>query len=420
MSDSRAKASTLHRSRGRPAATSPGRLRSPARPGAVARQVLVAGLIAGSLFAAGCQSLPRTPFSYEQLRAASPDIRMDFAGPAGRNRYIAALAAAYRSRRDSTFDLLALSGGGADGAYGAGVLAGWSDRGDRPEFEVVTGVSSGALMAPFAFIGRDGDAELRRAFTDGRASNLLQPRWAMALYGPGLYRQRPLRQLITSAVTDEVIEAVAARHRLGARLFVATTSLDTQSQVIWDMGALAAGGGPDRRERFIAILLASASIPGIFPPVLIDLDQNGRHVRELHADGRTTANFFVAPERVLLDRTLLGSSSLPGHIWVVVNGSPEPRFAVTSLTGVSVAARGLDAMMKASTRINLIAAAEFAGSNDLALSVTMIPASIIGASLDFDRERAMQLFDAGREAAASGQAWAPYPARSMHTGEFTP
>lgn len=373
------------------------------------RRILVASFaMMGVLMGSGCQSSARTPFSYADLRAASPDIRMDFDEASDRERFAIDLRTASTASTDGTFDLLALSGGGADGAYGAGVLTGWSDRGDRPQFEVVTGVSTGALMAPFAFIGRDGDAELRRAFTDGRTNGVLEPRWAMALFGPGLYRQGPLRARVASAITPAVMDAVAAQHRRGRRLFVATTSLDTQRQVIWDMGALAAEGSSNGRDRFIEILVASASVPVIFPPVLIELERDGARVRELHADGRTTANFFVAPERIMLGQPLLGPSAVPGHVWVVVNGSPEPQFVVTAQTSLGVATRSLDALMKASTRINLIAVSEFARLNDLRLSVTAIPASIQAGSLDFRADRASRLFETGRAAAAAGQAWEPY------------
>lgn len=361
-------------------------------------------VLAGS----GCQSLARTPFSYAELRAASPDMRMDFDDPGDRGRFVTGLMTASMSSTDGTFDLLALSGGGADGAYGAGVLTGWSDRGDRPQFEVVTGVSTGALMAPFAFIGPDGDAELSRAFVDGRTSGVLEPRWVMAAFGPGLYRQGPLKARVASVITPEMIDAVAAQHRLGRRLFVATTSLDTQRQVIWDLGALAAGGDRNRREKFIDILVASASIPVIFPPVLIELERDGARVRELHADGRTTANFFVAPERLMLDRELLGSPAVPGHVWVLVNGSPEPQFMLPPQTSLGVAARSLDALMKASTRINLIAVSEFSRLNDLRLSVTVMPSSMQSGSLNFGADRAVRLFDAGRTAAAAGTAWEAY------------
>lgn len=353
---------------------------------------------------AGCQSLSRTAFSVEDVGAASPVIRLDRTSDA---RFGEALRAAAASPKDGAFDLLALSGGGAEGAYGAGLLTGWGERGDRPVFEVVTGVSTGALMAPFVFIGSDGDAELRAAFTDGRSSRVLSPRWLMALHGPGVFRQKPLRDLVASAVTPEVIAGVARGHREGRRLFVATTSLDTQDQVIWDVGALAASDRPDARERFIDILVASSSIPGVFPPVFIDLERDGRRVRELHADGRTTANFFVAPEGLMMARDLFGpeAAGQSHRLWVILNGRPEPVFSVAPYQPLSVAGRGLDAMMKASTRMNLIASRRFAEANAMDFGLAMAPAGAVETSLDFSPEHMQALFDAGRAQGLSGGAW---------------
>lgn len=362
----------------------------------------------GALFLlTGCQTITRMPFTYSELAAASPDLRMDFIGGADAARFRTGMAGAERSVRDGAFDLLALSGGGADGAYGAGLLVGWSERGDRPVFEVVTGVSTGALMAPFAFIGPSGDAELSQAFTDGRSDHLLEARWAMAISGPGLFRQRPLRALIASSITAEVLNQVAAGHRQGRRLYVATTSLDTQGQVVWDMGAVAETGS---RDLFINILTASASIPGVFPPVFIDVQRNDRMVRELHVDGRTTSNFFVTPERMMLDEALFDpvDGSTPRRLWIAINGRPEPSFSVASVSGLGVAGRGLDTMMKASTRMNLVATAQFARLNEFQLSVSMAPSGAGENSLGFSRARMVSLFAEGRAAQRRGSAWVTF------------
>lgn len=353
----------------------------------------------------GCQTITRSPFTYTELAAASPDLRMDFIGDADEARFRADLAGAESAVRDGAFDLLALSGGGSDGAYGAGLLVGWSERGDRPVFEVVTGVSTGALMAPFAFIGQSGDEELTQAFTDGRSDGLLEARWAMAVSGPGLFRQRPLRALIASSITPEVLTRVAEGHRQGRRLYVATTSLDTQGQVVWDMGAVAQTGS---RDLFISILTASASIPGIFPPVFIDVQRDDRTVRELHVDGRTTSNFFVMPERMMLDEGLFDGAgpSTPRRMWIAINGRPESRFSVARVSGLGVAGRGLDTMMKAATRMNLVATAQFARLNDFQLSVSMAPLGAGENSLGFSRARMASLFAEGRAAQRRGSAWA--------------
>jgi predicted acylesterase/phospholipase RssA len=177
------------------------------------------------------------------------------------------------------------------------------------------------------------------------------------------------------------------------------------------MGALAASDRPDKRNVFIDILTASASIPGVFPPVFIALERDGHTVRELHADGRTTANFFIAPERLMLDPDLLGQAS-GGRLWIAINGRPDARFSVASYSGMGVAARGLDAMMKASTRMSLVAADQFAELRGLSLGVAMAPVGSSENNLRFDRAWMQGLFEQGRAAALDGEAWTGAPALS--------
>ena len=180
-----------------------------------------------------------------------------------------AAAAASRAEPASSFSMLAISGGGAKGAYGAGVLYGLTQAGARPRFTIVTGVSTGALMAPYAFLGAGWDAELKHAWTDGGASTLLRSRGPRALVADSVFSGRPLRKLVNTYVTERMIKAVAAEHARGRRLLVATTNLDSEQLIIWDMGAIASHGGPEARRLFSAVLVASASIPGVFPPTNI-------------------------------------------------------------------------------------------------------------------------------------------------------
>ena len=159
---------------------------------------------------------------------------------------------------------LALSGGGADGAFGAGLLAGWSARGTRPQFTVVTGASAGALIAPFAFLGPAYDEMLRSVFASGEMANLLQSDGLAGLFGTGLFKTAPLRDLIARHVDAALLEAIAREYRTGRRLYVVTTNLDAQRTAIWDMGKIAASGEPGALELFRNVLTASASVPGVF------------------------------------------------------------------------------------------------------------------------------------------------------------
>src|ERR1700734_752520 len=172
-------------------------------------------------------------------------------------------------RAGQPVNILALSGGGADGAFGAGALVGLTRSALRPEFSVVTGVSTGALIAPYAFLGPDWDEELVEVYTSGRAEHLLHSRGLGALFGSSMYSGTPLKQLVDRYATDALIQAVAREASTGRLLLVATTDVSSGEPVIWDLGAIAMNGGAGARALFRDVLVASASVPGLFPPVVI-------------------------------------------------------------------------------------------------------------------------------------------------------
>ena len=156
------------------------------------------------------------------------------------------------------FDILAISGGAAGGAFGAGVLIGLTRAGRRPRFELVTGVSTGALIAPFAFLGSRWDRRLREAYTGGHAQAALGIKGLSLTLDGGLFQPAALERLVYPFIDDELVAAVAVEHRLGRRLLVATTDLDRQQPCIWDMGAIALRGGPQATMMFREVLIASA------------------------------------------------------------------------------------------------------------------------------------------------------------------
>lgn len=347
-----------------------------------------------------CQTLPRPGFTQEELAAASPPFRYDFSNDAARSRFEADTRRAGQAPADGRFDLLALSGGGANGAFGAGIMTAWDDQ---PAFEVVTGVSTGALIAPFVFAGRSFDPALTRAYTSGQTEGLLKSRGLLALFLPGVFNPAPLRDLVLDNVDDALLRAVAAEHARGRRLYVATTSLDTQTQIVWDMGALATQDDVQSRLLFVNVLIASASIPGAFPPVPLTYEHAGREVSEVHVDGGTVANFLVAPEPLLLTDNL--GSGGQGRIWVLINGKPDPKFQVATLSPARIAARSFDTMMKAITRSDLASTAQFARANGMTMNVAMIGADVEEDSLDFGRENMLLLYQAGQQAMRDGKAW---------------
>jgi hypothetical protein len=192
------------------------------------------------------------------------------------------------------FNILTLSGGGANGAFGAGILCGWSAAGTRPTFKMVTGISTGALIAPFAFLGADYDRILKQVYTSVETEDIVNLRFFKYI-GRGvdsLADSSPLQGLLEKYVTEDVIRSVALAHQTGRRLYIGTTDLDASRLVIWNMGVIAASDTPEAFDLFRKILLASASIPILFPPVYIPVEVGGEIYEEMHADGGVATQVF--------------------------------------------------------------------------------------------------------------------------------
>ena len=188
---------------------------------------------------------------------------------------------------------LALSGGGDNGAFGAGVLCGWTKHGDRPRFKLVTGISTGALIAPFAFLGSEYDDDLKVYTMVTQAEIFRRKSLLTVLWRESLADTRPLADLIARHIDEPVLQAIAREHKKGRRLFIGTTQLDAQRLVIWNMGAIAASGHQDALQLFRKVVLASASIPGVFPPQYIKVEAKGRTYTEMHVDGGTMAQVIL-------------------------------------------------------------------------------------------------------------------------------
>jgi hypothetical protein len=365
-------------------------------------------VVLAALSLSACGSLSRDTYSASDLAGPPPqglaglrfnasdsDAAVRFAEPARR-----------RAQAQRTFDVLALSGGGSNGAYGAGVLAGWTKRGERPDFDIVTGVSTGALTAPFAFLGPRWDDRLTEAYTGKAAGQILKPRGLGMLFHPSVYSASGLRAVVDASVTDDLLAAIVAEHKRGRRLLIATTNLDTEETVIWDMGAIASRGDPASRQLFKDVLVASASIPGVFPPTLIGVEGPGRHLSEMHVDGGVTIPFFVAPESLLLWTAARGQAR-PGRLYVIVNGKVGGTFGFTKGKAGAIVGRSWDAMSKALMRTHLAASSAFARRNGGQLFYAAIPdsADLDTSGLDFANDNRAALFRMGYERAQAGWAW---------------
>ena len=197
---------------------------------------------------------------------------------------------------DRPHNYLVVSSGGVDGAFGAGLLVGWTAAGTRPEFQLVTGVSTGATIATLAFLGPEYDDSLRQVYSSYSTADFAERRGVMqALTGDAAMDTARFRQLIDQYIGDEEVARIAAEGRKGRKLLVGTTHLDAGRPVVWDLTRIAASGAPNARQLIGDIILASSTLPGIFPPVRIDVEANGARYDELHVDGGVTSMLFLGP-----------------------------------------------------------------------------------------------------------------------------
>jgi hypothetical protein len=310
------------------------------------------------------------------------------------------------------FNILALSGGASGGAFGAGALVGLTRSGRRPDFAIVTGVSTGALIAPLAFLGPDWDERLADAYVGGHAADLLSIRGFAGALGTGLFKGEGLEALIAPIIDQRLIEAVAAEHARGRRLLIATTNLDNQKATIWDMGAIASHGGEAALKLFREVMLASASVPGLFPPKLFDVEAGGERYQEMHVDGGVAAPLFLMPDALLHWRSL-SQRLRRGRVYVVVNTVLDPTPRSTPPGVASIMVRGFETMLRFSYRQALSLAASFCLRHNLPLSVASIPSSFDHFNmLKFDTETMRSIFDAAVTLAAEDRLWssvAPEP-----------
>lgn len=265
------------------------------------------------------------------------------------------------------------------------------------------------MIAPYAFLGPDWDDELVEVYTSGRAEHLLKSRGLAALFGSSIYSGTPLKQLVDRYATDALIQAVAREASTGRLLLVATTDVSTGEPVIWDLGSIAMNGGAGARALFRDVLVASASVPGLFPPVVIRVQEQQARYEEVHVDGTITVPFFVPLGFVEPAR----DTNDPPHgtaVYVIVDGrlneQPVPiRLRTRSILSRSVSA-GLNHMLR--TTLELTATdAELRGAQ---FQFAAIPVAYpqLG-SFDFRTSNMRSLFQYGYKCAQAGRLWISSP-----------
>jgi predicted acylesterase/phospholipase RssA len=303
-------------------------------------------------------------------------------------------------------NILAMSAGGADGAFGAGALVGLTHSGSRPQFTIVTGVSAGALLAPYAFLGSAWDTQLIDIYTTGRAEHLLQPRGFGALFGSSVYRGRPLKKLIDRYTTDALIQAVAREAAAGRLLLIVTTDVETGEPVVWDLGSIAMNGGSRARTLFRDVLMASASVPGMFPPVIIHVPEQNITIDEAHIDGTVSVPFFVPAGLAEMPEDQVLGRSRGAVVYVIINGRLSEERLWVPLKARAILSRsvsaGLNHMMR--TTLELTATnVELKGARlqYAAISFGYPPAT----PFDFRAQTTRPLFRYGYDCARAGRLW---------------
>ena len=318
----------------------------------------------------------------------------------------------HKLNRRARFSFLAISGGGDDGAFGAGLLSGWSEHGGRPEFEMVTGVSTGALSAPFAFLGSRYDGALKEIYTQYSTKELISVRPLEGVFGGEAFTDNSkLADIIAKYVDQDLLNKIAAEHAVGRRLYIGTTNLDAQRPVVWDMGAIAASGHPQSLKLFRQVLLASAAIPGVFPPVHINVTVNGKTYDELHVDGGATAHVFFAPislveakEKARIKRQARGT------LYVIRNVKVAPEWKAVKASAFEIASRSLSTMMKNQANGDLFKMYFVARELGLKYRLASVPESFTLKSKEpFDPEYMSALFGVAEKMGREGYDWSKRP-----------
>ena len=310
--------------------------------------------------------------------------------------------------------LLAVSGGGENGAFGAGLLCGWSEQGSRPIFELVTGVSTGALTAPFAFLGSSYDPQLRAVYTQLSPEDVLEKRFiTAALLDDALTDNSPLFKTISRYLNDEMLAGIAKRYDEGRLLLILTANLDAQQPVIWNIGAIAKSGHPKAPDTIRRILLASAAVPGAFPPTMFNVTVNGQPFQEMHVDGGAFAQAFLYPRSVMRlrqARLRRAEKVVPATAYIIRNGRLDPEWSAVERRTMSIAGRAISTMITVSGYNDVLKMYASAQRDNIGFNLAYIGSDFTKELPNpFDQAFMRALFDYGYQRARRGYEWAHEP-----------
>jgi predicted patatin/cPLA2 family phospholipase len=303
---------------------------------------------------------------------------------------------------------LAISGGGDNGAFGAGLLCGWTGAGTRPTFKIVTGVSTGALIAPFAFLGDAYDERLRSLYTTVSLRDIATKRSLLSvMYGDAMADTAPLWNLVRKYMTQQMVDAIAAEHAKGRVLLVGTTNLDVRRAVIWNVTEIAASRIPGTLDLIQKILVASAAIPGTFPPVMIDVEAGGKRYQEMHVDGGTATQVFVYPAAIHLSELAERQRTL----YVIRNARLDPGWAQVDRRTLPIAFRAISCLIEYQGIGDLYRIFAITQRDHVDFNLAFIPATFdFPHTENFDTNYMNALFEVGFRMAGKGhEFWYKHP-----------
>lgn len=307
---------------------------------------------------------------------------------------------------------LAISGGGENGAFGAGLLVGWTAAGTRPEFKLVAGISTGALIAPFAFLGPRYDARLEAVYTRTSAQDILEKRsYLAAFFDDALASTAPLRLTLRRFVDQQMLDEIAAAYRQGRLLLIGTTDLDQGRPVIWNIGKIAASGQPGALHLVREILRASAALPGAFPPVMIDVEANGRHYQEMHVDGGASAQVFVYPPSLQVQSVGRAAGiRRERRLYIIRNARLDPEWAQVQRRTLSIVGRAVSSLIQTQGIGDLYRIYVAAQRDGIDYNLASIPSSFkMKLETPFDTAYMRALYDVGFDLGRRGYEWAKHP-----------
>ena len=311
-------------------------------------------------------------------------------------------------------NLLAVSGGGENGAFGAGLLCGWTEHGGRPTFELVTGISTGALIAPFAYLGTGYDAPLSTMYTGLTPDKVLVKRGiTAAFFDDAMADNHPLFVTISGYVNESLMAAIAKAYDGGRLLLIVSTDLDAQQPVIWNVGAIARSGHPRALDTIRRVLLASSAMPAAFPPTMFDVTLDGKPYQEMHVDGGAFAQTFLYPAAVMRqreERMRRGEQVIPVRAYVIRNGRLDPDWASVDRRTLSIAERAISTMTTASGYNDVVRIYNNTQRDGIEYNLAFIGTDFTQKlPKPFDPDYMHALYDYGYQRGRSGYSWAHKP-----------